>query len=292
MNRTIWTEWLTQWNAQLAAKGEKILLLLDNASPHDPVLKERLTNITLIYLPKNSTSRLQPLDAGIIKNFKVKYRQLLLKHVLALIDSTDSSASSISKQVDVLTATRWAKNAWSLVKDSTIVNCFKHCGVPPSDVETDDPFADLVDEETEQLASLQELVCRTDPTVFSVEYVQSDGVLSAYATIEDSGDWRPNLRALALENDAKRAVSEVIEADSEADSEEAEDEVVIEEKSTITSYAHAILLTEEQVHFPLKKGEEVASNAAFDLATALKDAKWRAQSSEVQTKVTEYFKKL
>ena len=169
MNRTIWTEWLTQWNAQLAEKERKILLLLDNASPHDPVLKERLTNITLIYLPKNSSSRLQPLDAGIIKNFKVKHRQLLLKHVLARIDSTDSSASSISKQVDVLTAIRRAKKAWSLVKDSTIVNC----GVPPSDVETDNPFADLVDEETEELASLQELVRRIDLTVFSVEYSAS-----------------------------------------------------------------------------------------------------------------------
>ena len=123
-------------------------------------------------------------------------------------------------------------------------------------------------------------------------YAQSDGDLSAYATIEDSGDWRQNLRALALENDAKRAVSEVIEADSEADSEEAEDKVVIEEKSSITSYAQAILLTEELVHFSLKKGEEVASNAAFDLATPLKDAKWCAQSCEVQTKVIKYFKKL
>ena len=31
----------------------------------------KLTNITLVYLPPNTTAHLQPMDAGIIQNFKV-----------------------------------------------------------------------------------------------------------------------------------------------------------------------------------------------------------------------------
>jgi len=37
----------------------------------------------MIHLLPNTTSATQPLDAGIIKNFKVKYRQLLLNYVIA-----------------------------------------------------------------------------------------------------------------------------------------------------------------------------------------------------------------
>ena len=90
--------WLnTQVNKRLVKKERKILLLLDNVSSHNPDLKDRFSNIRVIFLPKNTTSKLQPLDAGIIKNFKVHYRRLLLKHTLAQIDSTDLSATAIVK---------------------------------------------------------------------------------------------------------------------------------------------------------------------------------------------------
>ena len=48
-----------------------MLLLVDNVSSHNPELKDKFSNIKVVFLPTNTTSRLQPLDAGIIKNFKV-----------------------------------------------------------------------------------------------------------------------------------------------------------------------------------------------------------------------------
>ena len=95
---------------------------MDNVTSHDPDLKDKFSNIKVVFLPKNTTSRLQPLDAGIIKNFKVHYRRLLLKHTLAQIDGTDLTASSIVKTVDVLTAIRWI-----------IINCFRKTGSLPQD---------------------------------------------------------------------------------------------------------------------------------------------------------------
>ena len=141
----MWTKWLSKWDSELAAKGEKILLLVDNATAHDCTLNSKLSNITQVFLSKNSTSRLRPLDAGVIKNFKVKYRQLLLRHVLALIDSSTLAASAIARAVDVLTAIRWIRQAWNDVKPRTIVNCFAHCGAVPIEDDTVDPFADLLE---------------------------------------------------------------------------------------------------------------------------------------------------
>ena len=43
----------------------KVILFLDNATCHPERLQSGLTNIKLVLLPKNTTSRLQPLDAGI-----------------------------------------------------------------------------------------------------------------------------------------------------------------------------------------------------------------------------------
>jgi hypothetical protein len=52
---------------------------LDNFSGHTPVEKIldhiRFRNTTILYLPPNMTSKIQPCDAGIIRNFKAYYRR-------------------------------------------------------------------------------------------------------------------------------------------------------------------------------------------------------------------------
>jgi len=47
-------------------------VLLDNAGCHPPeLLQDKFWNIIIIFLPVNKTSKLQALDLGVIKNFKV-----------------------------------------------------------------------------------------------------------------------------------------------------------------------------------------------------------------------------
>ena len=64
----------------------EVLLFLDNAPSHPETLQGNLKNIKFVFLPKNTTSQLQPCYAGIIRNFTVKYRKQLLKHDISRID--------------------------------------------------------------------------------------------------------------------------------------------------------------------------------------------------------------
>ena len=83
-----------------------------------------LTQISrLLFLTQISASRLQPLDAGITRNFKVKYRKRLLKFVISQIDDT-RKVFEIIEEVDVLKAISWIKAAWEEVSDQTVTNCF------------------------------------------------------------------------------------------------------------------------------------------------------------------------
>ena len=71
----------------------------------------------------NCTSELHPLDLGIIQNFKVHYRKLLLRHVIAMT-TKETTASEISNTLNVLQAMIWIGSAWFKVEVTTISKCF------------------------------------------------------------------------------------------------------------------------------------------------------------------------
>ena len=79
--------------------------------PH-ATLKIWMKSLTkeIVFLPKNTTSCLQPLDLGIIQAFKLKYYKRLLTHVVSKVDQCNS-ASNVCKSVDLLQAIRWASMA-------------------------------------------------------------------------------------------------------------------------------------------------------------------------------------
>ena len=83
MTSEIFETVLGKLNRKLVFENRKVILFLDNAICHPESMDDKFSNIKIVFLPKNTTSRIQPLDAGIIRNFKVKYRKSLVKYVVS-----------------------------------------------------------------------------------------------------------------------------------------------------------------------------------------------------------------
>ena len=122
---------LKRFNRKLLFKQRKVILFPDNARCHPESMVDPFSQIKIIFLSKNTSSRPQPLDAGIIQNLKVKSAKKLVKYVLARINE-NSSATQIFKDVNILITILWAQEAWKEVTGVAIKNSFEKCKVVKS----------------------------------------------------------------------------------------------------------------------------------------------------------------
>ena len=118
------------------APKEKVLLLVDYFSGHWIAnVASQLRVTRLEFLLPNTTSRFQPMDAGIIASFKAQYRKLMIRYQIDCLTANTVFA------IDVYQAVTMVVKAWHIgVTSSTIVNCWRHTGVLSSlsDRERDD----------------------------------------------------------------------------------------------------------------------------------------------------------
>ena len=229
----------------------------------------------MVFLPKNATSRLQPLDAGIIRNFKLKYRKKLLKFVISRIND-NVKATDIIQEVDVLKAISWIKSAWGEVSEETIVNCFKKCGFRKS--QPDVQLTDFAEEEFESL--VKEL--STD--VSAAEYIDFDReVVTSQPSIDVKNiAWRQESRQNAIDtvmgchNDQEHLKD--IESDDE--------EVTIDDSLAIKSISEALQLVDRITCFT-RQYEDGEINESLEVVTEkLQGIMIRNRQ---QKKITDYF---
>ncbi|KAG0441601.1 Tigger transposable element-derived protein 6 [Dictyocoela muelleri] len=107
-------------------KGERreVLFLVDNCSGHKI---SNFSNIKFKFLPKNTTSILQPLDAGIINSFKIKYKNQLNNYLTTEILINKENRKTTLKRVDLFVIFRWLNKAWEEISSFTISNCWGKC---------------------------------------------------------------------------------------------------------------------------------------------------------------------
>ncbi|XP_071043358.1 tigger transposable element-derived protein 4-like [Parasteatoda tepidariorum] len=93
MTLDLMTEWLLELDRKMGHKNRTVLFLDNAASPPNNNLK----NVKIAFFPLNVTSVCQPLDQGVIKNFKVFYRQLISKHLIMSLDGPNKENAGFKK---------------------------------------------------------------------------------------------------------------------------------------------------------------------------------------------------
>jgi hypothetical protein len=129
-------EWLKEIDNHFRRLNRKVLLLIDNAPVHDAEIA--LDFVTVYFLPPNTTSHLQPCDAGIIRTFKAYYRRILLQKIIRDFDgqkAEDEKAVvdvlALVKAITLMDAQRFVGKAWNLVTAKTIANCWRKTRILP-----------------------------------------------------------------------------------------------------------------------------------------------------------------
>lgn len=155
MTSGIFCEWIKKFDRKMA--GRKIALLLDNCPAHPQVITG-LKNTTVYYFPPNTTSILQPMDQGVIANFKKFYRGAINAQY---IDSLDNGTDF---KLNVLDAMTQSQIAWNKVKAETILNCWFHMTFRESTEVTEEliEHRGLTSEEFNDFVNIDNEVLTTD----------------------------------------------------------------------------------------------------------------------------------
>ena len=141
MDIVLFEEWIREMDTKFTKEKKKVALIIDNCPAHPTI--DNLESIELIFLPPNTSSKLQPMDQGVIRSLKAYYKALAWQRLVVGIDKgKDPPVFSI------LDAMKMLDLAWQKVKTSTIVNCFAKARISKDQQKSgqsddDHPFRDL-----------------------------------------------------------------------------------------------------------------------------------------------------
>ncbi len=129
MTRVIFEPFLRKFDREMRLQKRKVILFMDNASSHK-IENLNLTNVNLLLFPPNVTSQIQPLDLGIIRAFKARFKKKLLQPILSNMLAA-STPGDLLKNVTILHAVYWVAESWEETKPETIQRCFRKAGFVP-----------------------------------------------------------------------------------------------------------------------------------------------------------------
>lgn len=253
MTAALFTSWLNRVNNRMKAQERRILLLVDNCAAHPHI---ELSNIKLVFLPPNTTSKLQPLDGGIIAQVKALYRKRMLRHLLVEMDEV-STATQLAKSITLLDAVRWLGNAWFAIKPSTCVKCFAHCGLVDATTSSS-----TIEEQEEVL--LEEPYHQLLDGVTWESYIHMDDAVATVST-EPAFSFDPPA-----------------DAESEHEDEEAEPEPIMSSKEALEQVKRLLA-------FVTVKGDNDAASQAMKLVSSVEEIRLKEKSKATQKTISDYF---
>ena len=142
MDGKLFEEWLRELDRKFATEGRNVAFVTDNWPAHPHI--ENLKAIKLYFLPRNNTSRTQPMDQGVIRWLKAKSRKNVVRKII------ETEKKTLPK-ILLLQGMQMFVSAWDALSKQTIVNCFRKSGISTKSQETaiaedDGGFRKLQDE--------------------------------------------------------------------------------------------------------------------------------------------------
>lgn len=170
MTCELFEEWLDNVNQAMGEQERNILLFTENTHLHSR--GSNLSNVKVKFLPANTMSKLQPLDQGIIRAFKMCYRRLFLSWILSEME-TAASMLELCKSISVLDAIWWIDQAWCGITRPTVIRCFQDQGFPTTkmEIKTEEQAAG---EDLPALDMLILLVCKNKSSCCLEKYLEFD----------------------------------------------------------------------------------------------------------------------
>ena len=140
MDGKLFEEWLRELLRMFAFEGRNVTFVIDSCPGHPHI--DNLKAITLYFLPPNTTSKTQPMDQGVIRSLKAKYRNkaLPISNFVAArnanvsfslgctIDANDRELLSKVWNIHRKPGNRWLSNRCWRQKASVIMMMKKHEG--------------------------------------------------------------------------------------------------------------------------------------------------------------------
>lgn len=103
----------------------KILLILDSAPGHPAHLNDVHPNVKVMFLPPNTTSLIQPMDQGVIVNFKAYYVRTTFAQALAAIDNQNITLHDFWQSYNIYQAILNISKAWEEVSEVCLNRVWK-----------------------------------------------------------------------------------------------------------------------------------------------------------------------
>ena len=168
MTSPIFCDWMDKLNTRMKNEGRNIALVIDNASSHGK--ETQWSNVTVFFLPPNTTSKTQPMDAGVIRNFKCKYKKSVTREAIKQIEANETP------KVDLAQCVRFVSQAWKDVTPTTIQKCWNHTKILPAG-HLDEVSSDVPDDAEAAEAELSTLLQSVPGAVSASEFIDCDSDL-------------------------------------------------------------------------------------------------------------------
>ena len=84
MNGKLFKEWLRELNRKFTFEGRNVASVIDNSPVHPHI--DNIKAIKLYFLLLNTTFKAQPMDQGVIRSLKVKYRKNVVPKIIQSVE--------------------------------------------------------------------------------------------------------------------------------------------------------------------------------------------------------------